>query len=113
MIEETKRPNCILPKSDLASGGKILFPGLMFLENTTFTPSRIADRPNMTLMLNMLEPNTFPTESAAPPEKAAIIATVNSGKVVDIEINVNPTEVLPSREIAETLKAYVITVLLA
>jgi len=31
----------------------------------------------------MFEPNTFPTESAAPPEKAAIKATVSSGRDVE------------------------------
>ena len=44
----------------------------------------------------MFEPKTFPTESAAPPDKAAINATVNSGNEVEKAIKLNPTAVFPS-----------------
>jgi len=64
-------------------------------------------------MLKMFEPSTFPTERAAPSVDAAITATVNSGKVVDIAINVKPMDVFPSCDIAETLRALVIAKLLA
>ena len=57
----------------------------------------------MTEMLKMFEPKTFPTESAAPPDKAAINATVNSGKDVEKAIKLNPIAVFPSRVIAATL----------
>jgi hypothetical protein len=64
-------------------------------------------------MLKIFEPNTLPTERADPPDTAAINATVNSGKVVDMAMSVKPTEVLPIRVIAATFKALFIAILLA
>lgn len=78
-----------------------------------FTYRITAAKPMITLMLKIFEPKTFPTEREEPPEIKAIIATVNSGKVVVIAISVNPTEDLPKRVIVETLSALVMTRLLA
>jgi hypothetical protein len=64
----------------------------------------------MAEMLKTFEPIAFPIESAAPPEKAADKATVNSGRVVETEINVNPTDVFPSRVMAAIFVAYLMTV---
>jgi hypothetical protein len=73
----------------------------------------IAAIPMIADMLKMFEPNAFPNDSPAPPDKAAVRATVSSGKVVDKEINVNPTEVFPSFVTEETRSALLIVVLLA
>lgn len=67
--------------------------------------SKVADNPIITLMLKMLEPNTFPIDNAAPPDVAAMSATVISGRVVEREIKVKPTDVLPSLVIAATFNA--------
>jgi len=67
----------------------------------------------MTLILNIFDPNTFPTESGAPPDSTAPKATVNSSSVVDKAIRVKPTEVFPSLLIVDTLIALVIVRLLA
>jgi hypothetical protein len=64
-------------------------------------------------MLTMFEPKTFPTESAALPETAAIIATVSSGSEVENAIRLKPTAVFPSLVMLETLTALVMTKLLA
>ena len=56
----------------------------------------------------MFEPKTFPTERAAPPVKAAIKATVNSGNDVEKAIKLNPTAVFPSRVIVANLTALLI-----
>jgi hypothetical protein len=61
----------------------------------------------------MFEPKTFPTESAAPPDKAAIKATVNSGNEVEKAIRLNPTAVFPSWVILDTFRAFFIARLLA
>jgi hypothetical protein len=73
----------------------------------------IAAIPMIADMLKMFEPNAFPNERPAPPEKAAVRATVSSGNVVDKEINVKPTEVFPSFVMDETRSALLIVVLLA
>ena len=67
----------------------------------------------MTQMLTMFEPRTFPTERAAPPENAAMKATVNSGRDVEKAMRLKPTAVFPSRVIVETLTALLIAMLLA
>jgi hypothetical protein len=59
----------------------------------------------ITVMLKIFEPKTFPTESAAPPDKAAIKATVNSGNEVEKAIKLNPTAVFPIRVIVANLTA--------
>jgi hypothetical protein len=64
-------------------------------------------------MLNMFDPKTFPIDRGAPPDNAAVMATVSSGRVVAKEINVKPIEVLPNLLIAATLVAYLITLSLA
>ena len=46
-------------------------------------------------MLTVFEPKTFPTEMAALPETAAIIATVSSGSEVEKAIRLKPTAVFP------------------
>jgi hypothetical protein len=61
----------------------------------------------------MFEPNTFPTERAAPPENAAIKATVSSGSEVENAIMLKPTAVLPKRVNVETLTALLMAMLLA
>jgi hypothetical protein len=61
----------------------------------------------------MFEPNTFPTERAAPPDKAAINATVNSGSDVEKAIMLNPTAVFPSWVTFATFTALFIARLLA
>lgn len=67
----------------------------------------------MTEILTMFEPKMFPTESAAPPENAAIKATVSSGNDVEKAIMLNPTAVFPSRVTVATLTALLIAILLA
>ena len=64
-------------------------------------------------MLTMFEPKTLPTEIAALPETAAIIATVSSGSEVEKAIRLKPTAVFPSLVMLETLTALLITKLLA
>jgi hypothetical protein len=61
----------------------------------------------------MFEPKTLPTEIAAPPETAAIIATVSSGSEVEKAIRLKPTAVFPSLVMLETLTALFMTKLLA
>ena len=56
----------------------------------------------------MFEPKTFPTEGAAPPEKAAIKATVNSGNEVEKAIKLNPTAVFPSWVTVDTFSAFLL-----
>jgi hypothetical protein len=65
----------------------------------------------MTHILTMFEPSTFPTESAAPPEKAAMNATVNSGNEVENAIMLNPTAVFPSCVAVATLTALLMATL--
>jgi hypothetical protein len=69
--------------------------------------------PRMAEMLNMFEPIAFPMDRAAPPETAAVSATVNSGRVVETEIRVKPMEVLPSLVMAAIFVAYFMTMSLA
>jgi len=64
-------------------------------------------------MLMMFEPRTFPTESAAPPDMAAIRATVSSGSEVEKAIRLNPTAVFPSWVTLDTFNAFFIARLLA
>ena len=61
----------------------------------------------------MFEPKTFPTESGAPPDNAAVNATVNSGSEVEKAMILKPTAVFPSRVIAATFTAFFIARLLA
>jgi hypothetical protein len=42
--------------------------------------------PRMAEMLKTFEPMAFPMDRAAPPDTAAVSATVNSGRVVETEI---------------------------
>jgi hypothetical protein len=63
--------------------------------------------------LMMFEPRTFPTESAAPPDRAAIRATVSSGSEVEKAIMLNPTAVFPSWVTLDTFNAFFIARLLA
>ena len=58
-----------------------------------------------TEMLKMFEPKTFPTDSAAPPDKAAMKATVSSGNDVEKAIKLNPTAVFPIRLIVANFTA--------
>jgi hypothetical protein len=74
---------------------------------------RIAAIPTITEIFTMFEPKTFPTESAAPPEKAATKATVNSGNEVEKAIILNPTAVFPSWVTLDTFRAFFIARLLA
>ena len=69
--------------------------------------------PRMADMLNTFEPMALPMDRAAPPDTAAVNATVNSGRVVDTEMRVNPMEVLPSLVMAAILVAYLMTASLA
>jgi hypothetical protein len=59
-------------------------------------------------MLTTFEPKTFPTESAAPPEKAAMNATVSSGSDVEKAMRLNPTAVFPSWLMVATFNALLI-----
>jgi hypothetical protein len=69
--------------------------------------------PRMAEMLKIFDPNAFPIDKAAPPDKEAVKATVISGRVVDSEMRVNPMEVLPSLLMAATFVAYLIVMSLA
>jgi hypothetical protein len=116
--EEIKRPSCMLSSSDLAmeritlnSLGSWLPVRLDRYQVVKYRST--AAKPMIAVMLKMFEPRTLPTESAAPPDKAAIIATVNSGRVVDIAMRVKPTEVLPRRVMAATFMALFMVMLLA
>src|SRR4030067_1405748 len=99
VIEEMSKPKWILLSSDLAKAGTTLMtlePLSPLRFRRDFRCSRTAANPIITLILTMFDPRTFPTESAAPPEKAAINATVNSGNDVENAIMLNPTDVFPS-----------------
>ena len=50
----------------------------------------IAERPNMSPKLNMLEPSTFPIDIAPCPFIDALILTSNSGMLVPTETMVSP-----------------------
>lgn len=115
--DEINRPNSMLLSSALAKDGITLklkeSSVALALFRLPLMYKITAAKPMITLMLKILEPKTFPTERDEPPDIKAIIATVNSGKVVVIAIRVNPTEDFPKRVIVETLSAFVITRLLA
>ncbi len=61
----------------------------------------------------MFDPRTLPTERAAPPENAAINATVSSGRDVEKAIKLKPTAVFPKRVMFETFTALLIAMVLA
>ncbi len=111
----------MLFSSDLAKAGITLIPlmslGLTNLDFLNFHRplkcSSNAATPMITHMFTMFEPKTFPTESAAPPDTAAIIATVSSGNEVEKAIRLKPTAVFPSRVMLETFTAFPMARLLA
>jgi len=70
-------------------------------------------KPTMREMFTMFEPKTFPTEIAASPVKAAMKATLNSGRDVERASKLKPTAVFPSWATSETLIAFVIAKWLA
>jgi len=49
----------------------------------------------ITQILTIFEPKTLPTEIAAPPDTAAIIATVSSGHDVENAIKLKQIDVFP------------------
>jgi len=57
----------------------------------------IVAKPMMTLMLNMFEPKTFPTDNAA------VSATVNSGSEGENAIRLKLTAVFPCLEMERTM----------
>ncbi len=80
---------------------------------TKLNPDEKTAKPIVTEILTMFEPKTFPTESAAPPEKTAIKATVNSGSDVEKAIRLKPIDVLLIRLIVDTFTALLMETLLA
>ena len=118
MMEEMKSPKYMLLSSDLAKAGTMLqslAAGSLerFALRRDWKYIRKAAIPTMTAMLTMFEPKTLPTERAAPPDNAAISATVNSGSDVEKAIMLKPTAVLPKRVNVETLTALLMAILLA
>jgi hypothetical protein len=47
-----------------------------------FKANKIEPMPRMAEMLKMFEPNAFPMDKGAPPENAALKATVNSAELL-------------------------------
>jgi hypothetical protein len=117
MTEEMNKPKYMLPKSDFAKDFTMLVLTMLSLSflarRRVFRYTNTEAAPIMRLMFAMFEPKTLPIESAAPPEKAAITATVNSGSDVENAISVKPTAVLPIRVMVETLTALLMARLLA
>lgn len=116
--EAINKPKSMLLNSDFTRVGIILLlltgkSLLLLFARNILNPRITAPIPRMAEMLKMFEPKAFPIDNAAPPDNAALNATVNSGSVVDSAINVKPIEVFPSLLIAAIFVAYLITMSLA
>jgi hypothetical protein len=102
----------MLLNSELTNFGIILLlltGNPLFLFEVEILNAKITEPIPSTDMLKMFEPKALPIDNAVPEDNDAVRATVNSGSVVESEINVNPIYVLPILLMAATLVAYLIT----